>query len=99
VCVNSVTQESIAKFSANLWALKQVGKLYFDKTEDEVSESLRDEVVVTGLTLLYVMMTRMNNPINLLGAAFAKPGKVEDDAAKATMSQEDRASDGKVKAP
>lgn len=38
---------------------------------------MRDEVVITGLTLLYVMMTRMNNPLHLLGSVFSKPGKVE----------------------
>jgi hypothetical protein len=27
--------------------------------------------------LLYVMVTRINNPLNLLGAAFAKPGRVD----------------------
>ncbi|KAI4948595.1 hypothetical protein J4E91_006021, partial [Alternaria rosae] len=79
VCINSATQESIAKFSVNLWAMKQVGNFYFEKTGEEITEALRDEVVVTGLTLLYLMMTRMNNPMHLLGAAFAKPGKVESD--------------------
>ncbi len=97
VCINSATQEPIAKFSVNLWALKQVGNFYFEKTQEEVSESLRDEVVVTGLTLLYVMVTRMNNPVHLLGAAFAKPGKVEDDETQSRVSQEDRAPNGKVK--
>ena len=77
VCVNSVTQEPVAKFSANWWAVKEVGNFYFN---GEVAEGVRDEVVVTGLTLLYVMMTRMNNPIHLLGAAFANPGKVEGES-------------------
>ncbi|KAI4615378.1 uncharacterized protein J4E87_009271 [Alternaria ethzedia] len=97
VCINSATQESIAKFGVNLWAMKQVGNFYFEETEDEVTEALRDEVVVTGLTLLYLMMTRMNNPIHLLGAAFAKPGKVEGDGDERAVVQEDGASTGKAK--
>ncbi|RYO26078.1 hypothetical protein AA0113_g3943 [Alternaria arborescens] len=97
VCINSATQEPIAKLSVNWWALKQVGNFYFDKTEEEVSESLRDEVVITGLTLLYVMTTRMNNPIHLLGAAFAKPGKVEGNEAQATVPQDVRETNGKLK--
>ncbi|KAI4621937.1 hypothetical protein J4E81_010914 [Alternaria sp. BMP 2799] len=97
VCINSATQESIAKFSVNLWAMKQVGNFYFEKTEEEVTEALRDEVVVTGLTLLYLMMTRMNNPIHLLGAAFAKPGKVEGDGNESAIAQEDEPSTGKAK--
>jgi hypothetical protein len=77
VCVNSATQEPIAKFGVNIWAVKEVGNFYFEKREEEITEEMRDEVVITGLTLLYVMITRMNNPLHLLGAAFAKPGKVE----------------------
>ncbi|KAI4643381.1 uncharacterized protein J4E78_009850 [Alternaria triticimaculans] len=97
VCINSATQESIAKFSVNLWAMKQVGNFYFENAEDKVTETLRDEVVVTGLTLLYLMMTRMNNPIHLLGAAFAKPGKVEGDGNEGAIAQEDEPSTGKAK--
>jgi len=78
VCLDSNTQLPIAKLSVNWWALKQVGNFYFEKSAAEVSKEVRDEVVVTGLTILYVMMTRMNNPLHLLGATFAKAGKVED---------------------
>jgi hypothetical protein len=67
----------IAKFSVNWWALKQVGNFHFEKSKEAVTAEVRDEIVVTGLTLLYIMSARMNNPLHLLGAAFAKPGKVE----------------------
>jgi hypothetical protein len=97
VCVNSVTQEPIAKLSVNWWAVKRLGNFYFEKTEAEVSEELRDEVVTTGLTLLYVMLARMNSPIYLLGAAFAKPGKVEGDEVRGTALQDVRETNGKVK--
>jgi hypothetical protein len=76
VCLDA-NQIAIAKFSANLWAVKQVGNFHFEKSAGGVSREARDEIVVTGLTLLYVMMVRMNNPLHLLGSVFAKPGKVE----------------------
>ncbi|KAF2833376.1 hypothetical protein CC86DRAFT_400002 [Ophiobolus disseminans] len=75
ICLDA-NQMPIAKFSANIWALTQVGNFHFDKSAAEVSTEARDEVVVMGLTLFYVMVTRMNNPLNLLGSVMAKPGKV-----------------------
>jgi hypothetical protein len=95
LCLDSTTQLPIAKFSVNLWALKQVGNFYFEKSAAEVSRELREEVVVTGLTILYVMMTRMNNPLHLLGATFAKAGKVDNDATTAEgVELEERRGDG-----
>ena len=88
VCINSDTQEPIAKFSVNFWALKEVGNIYFAKFEEAIDERLRDEVVITGLTLLYIMTTRINNPFNLPGAAFAKPGRVEGDKNSTASSME-----------
>ncbi|KAJ4364534.1 hypothetical protein N0V83_009129 [Neocucurbitaria cava] len=79
VCLDA-NQLPIAKFSVNIWAIKQVGNFYFEKTKEELSDEERDEVVVTGVTILYIMMTRMNNPLHLVGAAFAKTGKVEGQA-------------------
>jgi hypothetical protein len=76
VCLDE-NQIAVAKLSANFWDLKQVGNFYFEAGEEEVSAEMRDEVVVTGLTILYVMMTRMNNPLHLLGSMFSKPGRVD----------------------
>ncbi|KAF1922081.1 hypothetical protein BDU57DRAFT_511232 [Ampelomyces quisqualis] len=67
---------AIAKFSVNLWALKQVGNIYFDAPASKLAKEARDEIVVTGTSLLYVMMVRMNNPLHLLGSIFSKPGRV-----------------------
>jgi hypothetical protein len=78
VCLDA-NQIAIAKFSVNLWAVKQVGNFYFEKSAGGVKREARDEIVVTGLTLLYVMMVRMNNPLHLLGSVFAKPGRVGGD--------------------
>jgi hypothetical protein len=97
--VNSATQEPIAKFGVNIWAMKQVGNIYFEKSESNIEEKLRDEVVVTGLTILYVMMSRMNNPLNLLGSAFAKPGKVEGNEGAEGVNRVERDVDDKIKRP
>lgn len=83
VCVDSTTQTPIAKFSVNFWALKEVGNIYFEKSKQDLRKEEIDEVVITGLTLLYVMTNRMNNPFNLIGAMIAKPGKVKGDAVAA----------------
>ena len=95
VCINSATQEPIAKMSVNLWALKQVGNFYFEKTKEELGQWKRDEVVVTGLTLLYVMISRINNPLNLVGSMVAKPGKaeggIETKGVALTVGQHDQA--------
>ena len=97
VCVNSVTQEPIAKFAVNLWALKNVGNFYFEKSAADIPGVLRDEVVVIGLTLLYTMTSRINNPVQLVGAVFAKPGKAEREEGQTELELEDERRDGKVK--
>ena len=76
VCLDA-NQLPLAKFSVNIWALKEVGNFHFEKPKDEISDAVRDEIIIAGMTIFYVMVVRMNNPLNLLGAAFAKTGKVE----------------------
>jgi hypothetical protein len=58
--------------------VKAVGKFQFERSRETLSDAQRDEVVITGLTLMYMMMSRINNPLTLVGAAFAKPGRVEE---------------------
>ncbi|KAF1839111.1 hypothetical protein BDW02DRAFT_469905, partial [Decorospora gaudefroyi] len=79
VCVNSETQSALARFSVNVWGLKEIGRFVFLEDGGAVSEALRDEVVVTGLTVLYVMAARMNSLGLFFGAFFAKTGRVEGD--------------------
>lgn len=75
VCLDA-NQLPIAKFSVNLWALKEVGNFHFTQSAGEISKAARDEIVVVGITLFYVMYVRMNNPLNLLGSIFGKAEKV-----------------------
>jgi len=76
ICLDEA-QMPVAQFSANLWKLVEVGNLYFERSADRLTVDQRDEIVVTALTIFYIMYTRMNNPLSLLGMAFAKPGKVD----------------------
>ncbi|CAI6331974.1 unnamed protein product [Periconia digitata] len=94
VCIDSTTQDPIAKLSANWWAIKQVGKFYFEQSAATLPKEVRDEVVSIGLTILYVMMTRMNNPFALVGAAFAKTGKVESDTSTEDAGPQTKPDDG-----
>lgn len=94
VCIDSTSQAPIAKFSVNWWALKQVGNFHFEQSVAGVSKEARDEIVTIGLIIFYVMTMRTNNPLHLLGAAFAKVGKVENDGRAGGMVVEQRPDDG-----
>ena len=77
VCLDP-NQLPIARFSVNIWAPDASGQLPTTRSQStRITDAVRDEILVTGMTLLYVMMVRMNNPLSLLGAAFAKTGPVE----------------------
>lgn len=66
----------VARFSANEWAIKKVGTIEFVGPK-AASAELRDELVVTGLTLFYCIVLRSNNVLSLFGAVFAKPGPLD----------------------
>lgn len=76
ICLDQ-NQEPVAKFAANLWAVKKVGTIEFLGKRASMSEAAREELVVTGLTLIYCMVLRTNNILNFFGAIFAKTGNVE----------------------
>ncbi|KAJ5619086.1 hypothetical protein N7510_003070 [Penicillium lagena] len=71
VCMDE-NQIAVAKFSANMWAVKKVGQIEFlgPKANDP---AVRDEIVVTGVTLAYCMWLRVNNVFNLVGSIFLRP--------------------------
>ncbi|KAL8776281.1 MAG: hypothetical protein Q9213_008328 [Squamulea squamosa] len=77
VCLDE-QQMPVAKFSANLWALKKIGNIEFlgDKA---TSETVRDEIVVTGLTLMYCMVLRTSSILSFFGAIFARTGPIKGD--------------------
>ncbi|CAO1603166.1 hypothetical protein XANCAGTX0491_006758 [Xanthoria calcicola] len=79
VCLDE-HQMPVARFKANLWALKKIGYIEFlgDKA---TSEAARDEIVVTGLTLMYCMILRTTSLLSFFGAIFARPGPIKDGTA------------------
>lgn len=72
VCVDE-QQQPVAKFTANLWGIKKLGKIELMGPSAR-DEALRDEMVITGMTLAYCMITRANNIFSLVGAIFGDPG-------------------------
>lgn len=96
VCLDE-KQLPIAKFSLNSWALKQIGTMEFGRV---VSEEQRDEVVITGLTVLYVMGMRLINPLQIFGLVFASTGVKglkEGEGEGTHVAGENGRSDGKVR--
>lgn len=76
VCINE-NQEMVARFTANIWALKKIGKIEFLGAKAE-SDAAREEIVITGLTLFYCTMVRSCSILSLLGAVLASPGQQKD---------------------
>lgn len=70
----------VAKFKANWWALKKLGSIEF-LGDRAISEAARDEIVVTGLTIMYCMVLRTMSLPSLFGAVFARPGPIKGGAA------------------
>ena len=77
----------VAKFSSNIWACKKVGNIEFLGSKAATSNVVRDEIVVTGLTLFCCMALRMNNILSLFGAIMARPGHDDRDVSAAGSEQ------------
>ena len=77
VCLDD-HQRPVARFAANIWAVKKIGNIEFLGPKAN-SPAVRDEIVVTGLTLFYCMLLRTQNIFSLFGAMFATPGHVDKD--------------------
>ncbi|CAG8050294.1 unnamed protein product [Penicillium olsonii] len=73
VCCDE-NQNPVAKFSANVWAVKRFAKIELLGPK-ALDTAAMDEIVVIGLTLCYCMYMRVNNPLNLLGSAIMRSGK------------------------
>ena len=78
ICLDE-KQNPVAKFSANIWALKKIGRIEFSNIgEGEEAERKKEEIVVMGLTLFNTMVVRMNNIFSLWGSAFHTPGRARE---------------------
>lgn len=65
---------AVAKFSARIWATRHLGRIEF-LGERAGWKECREEIVVMVGTLYFLMLMRANNPLNLVGAMFAKTGE------------------------
>lgn len=71
VCTDE-QQMPVAKFTANLWGVKKIGKIELMGPSSH-EEGVRDEMLITGMTLAYCMVVRTSNIFNLLGSIFGDP--------------------------
>jgi hypothetical protein len=71
VCTDE-QQMPVARFTANLWGVKKIGKIELMGPSSH-EEGVRDEMLITGMTLAYCMVLRTSNILNLLGSIFADP--------------------------
>ena len=102
ICLDQKTQEPLARFSSNIWAVKKIGFIEFMGTP---SRALKEELLVTGMTLFYCMLSRTQNIFAFFGAIFANTGPIgaEEAGRERTiemdrLKQAERASpDGKAK--
>ena len=72
VCLD-VNQIPVARFSARWWAIKKFAYIEF-LGEHELSEAVRDEIVIMGTMLYFGMVVRINNPLNLVGSVLHTTG-------------------------
>jgi hypothetical protein len=80
ICVDQ-QQNPVAKLSVNIWAIRKLGSFEFMGPKAD-SVELREEILVTGLTLFYCMFLRCNSILSLVGAVFARPGPIETETEK-----------------
>jgi len=78
ICLDS-RQMPVAKFSANLWTLKKVGNIEFMGEKTATSEAARQEIIVTGMTLMYTMAIRTSSLFSFFGAFFARTGPIDEE--------------------
>lgn len=77
VCLDE-QQMPVARLSANVWAAEKLGKIEFLGPK-ATSAAVRDEIVVTALTLFYCTAHRSSSILNFFGAMFARPGPLGKD--------------------
>jgi len=82
ICLDE-QQMPVAKFSANIWTLKKVGNIEFMAERTATSEAARQEIVITGMTLMYCMAMRTSSLFSFFGAFFASTGPIETEKSDA----------------
>lgn len=83
ICLDA-KQRPVAKFTANMWATKKVGRIEFigDKA---TSRAGMEELLVMGMTLFSCMLWRASNFLSLFGAAMVRPEQAMETMRKAEL--------------
>ena len=96
ICVDE-EQNPVAKFSANAWSFKKVGNIEFMSSKAGVTDAMREEIIITGISLFYCMLLRSSSILSFFGAIFASPGHLDKDgytAVDEASTKPDKASHG-----
>ncbi|KAL8993457.1 MAG: hypothetical protein Q9169_006326 [Polycauliona sp. 2 TL-2023] len=99
VCMDE-NQIPVAKCTANWWGIKKIAWIEF-LGDRVISEAARDEIVVTGLTIMYCMIIRTISLPNMVGMIVARPGHIKDGSGQqqsvqdGSAAQKQHARDGK----
>ncbi|KAF1808732.1 hypothetical protein P152DRAFT_462141 [Eremomyces bilateralis CBS 781.70] len=86
ICVDA-DQNPIAKYSANCWAMKKIGSIEFIGPKAN-TDAVREELLMMGLSLYYLMVLRTNSIFSLFGAVFSQPGR-ESKAERQALEKEE----------
>jgi hypothetical protein len=86
ICVDP-QDNPIAKYSANIWAVKKLGQIEFLGDRTAESPELREELMIMGLSMYCIMVYRTSSIFALFGAFIHKPEKIPKDAATVAAGQ------------
>ena len=81
-------KEPVARFRSNVWAYKHVGIIEF---MGDFSQLAKEEICITGCSVYYNTLLRMNNVFQLFGAMGAKTGPIKTDSNATNVQLESRA--------
>lgn len=70
-------KEPVARFHSNVWAYKKLGLVEF---MGNYSAKAKEEICITGFTVYYNTLLRMNNLFQFFGAMGAKTGPLDPNA-------------------
>lgn len=69
-------KEPVARFHSNIWCVSKLGFLEF---MGDYSEETKEEICITGCSVYYNTLLRMNNVFQVFGAIGAKTGPIKTD--------------------
>ena len=75
-------KEPVARFHSNVWAYKKLGLVEF---MGNYSAKTKEEICITGFTVYYNTLLRMNNLLQFFGAMGAKTGPLNANACGAEI--------------